>query len=161
MHYSNMAHCCPRRSSLLLLVLVLPAWAGPASAGLGGDAAGVLSDASAMHAGVNAVALRQYDIREIADESRLRVREYLNRDGIVFALDWSGPVMPDLQRLLGPYFEQYSTALAALKSPGLHRSVRIASSGLVVESEVHLRAHTGRAYLPALVPGGVSKADLR
>jgi hypothetical protein len=161
MQYSSMAHCCPRRTSLLLSVLVLPAWAGPACAALGGDAAGVLVDASALHGAVNAVALREYEIREIADESSMRVREYLNRDGIVFAVAWSGPAIPDLRRLLGPYFEEYTTALAALNSPGLHRSVRIASSGLVVESEVHLRAHTGRAYLPALVPGGVSMADLR
>jgi hypothetical protein len=91
----------------------------------------------------------------------MHVREYLNRDGIVFAVAWSGPAMPDLQRLLGPYFEEYTTALTSLKSPGLHRSVRIASSGLVVESEGHLRAYAGRAYLPALVPGGVSVADLR
>ena len=161
MQYSNMIHCSPRRRSLLLMVLALPAWAGPAGAGLGGDAAGVLGDAPAAHAAVSAVALQQYDIREIADESRMRVREYLNRHGTVFAVAWSGPVMPDLKRLLGPYFEQYTTALAALKSPGLHRSVRIASSGLVVESEGHLRAYAGRAYVPALVPGGVSVADLR
>jgi Protein of unknown function (DUF2844) len=166
MQYSNMVHCSPRHCrprhcSLLLAVLVLPAWAGPAFAGLGGDAAGVLGDASALHAAVIAGARQQYDIREIADESSMRVREYLNRDGIVFAVGWSGPVMPDLQRLLGPYFEEYATALAALKSPGLHRSVRIASSGLVVESGGHLRAYAGRAYVPALVPGGVSVADLR
>jgi hypothetical protein len=161
MQYSNMVHCSLRRSSLLLLVLALPAWAAPACAGLGGDAAGVLGDASALHAAVSALSLQQYDIREIAAESRMRLREYLNRDGIVFAVDWSGPVMPDLQRLLGPYFEEYTTALAALKSPGRHRSVRIASSGLVVESGGHLRAYAGRAYLPALVPAGVSMSDLR
>lgn len=161
MQYSNMVHCSLRRGSLLVLVLMLPAWACPAFAGLGDDAAGVLADASALHAAVSAVALRQYDIREITAESTMRVREFLNRDGIVFAVDWRGPVMPDLQRLLGPYFREYTTALAALKSPGLHRSVRIASPGLVVNSGGHLRAYAGRAYLPALVPAGVSMSDLR
>jgi hypothetical protein len=161
MQYSKMVHRSLRRRSLLLLALMLPAWAGPACAGLGGDAAGVLDDASALRAAASAVGLQQYDVREIAAESGMRMREYLNRDGIVFAVGWSGPVMPDMQRLLGPYFEEYTAALAALKSPGLQRSVRIVSSRLVVESEGHLRAYAGRAYLPTLVPAGVPMSDLR
>jgi hypothetical protein len=79
----------------------------------------------------------------------------------VFAVSWTAPVLPDLHRLLGSYFNEYTTALAALNRPGLRRSVRIASSGLVVESAGHLRAYAGRAYLPAFVPAGVQWADLR
>ena len=53
------------------------------------------------------------------------MREYLDRAGNVFAVSWSGPVLPDLQRLLGAHFAQYTAALAALEHPGLHRSVRM------------------------------------
>lgn len=91
----------------------------------------------------------------------MRVREFLNQDGAVFAVSWSGPVLPDLQQLLGPHFAEYSSALAALAHPGLQRSVRVASSGLVVESGGHMRAYAGRAYLPARIPSGVSVAELR
>ena len=90
-----------------------------------------------------------------------RVREFLNRDGVVFAVAWTGPVMPDLQRLLGGSFPAYTAALRALANPGLHRDLRIASSELVVESGGHLRAYVGRAYLPALIPIGTSISDLR
>jgi Protein of unknown function (DUF2844) len=31
----------------------------------------------------------------------------------------------------------------------------------VVESDGHMRAFSGRAYLPALIPAGTSAADLR
>jgi len=76
-------------------------------------------------------------------------------------VSWLGPVMPDLQRLLGENFESFAKGVAALKSPGLKRALRIASSELVVESGGHLRAYAGRAYLPALIPAGASIADLR
>jgi hypothetical protein len=53
------------------------------------------------------------------------------------------------------------TAVAAANRSALKRSPRIATSDLVVESEGHLRAYTGRAYLLALIPVGTSAADLR
>jgi hypothetical protein len=156
-----MAHRSPRQSWLFLSALALSFWGSAACAGLGGDAASVLADAAALHGVVNDVDLPRYDIREVAAEPGTQVREFLNRDGVVFAVSWTAPVLPDLQRLLGSYFKEYATALATLNRPGLHRSVRIASSGLVVESGGHLRAYAGRAYLPALVPAGVPTADLR
>src|ERR1700737_3672320 len=145
---------------LLVIVGINPFWAGPARADLGGNAASVLADGAASKALVNSVIGQQYDIQEINADTGGRVREYLNRDGVVFAVSWAGPVLPDLQRLLGTHFAAYTTALTALDHPGLHRSVRVASSDLVVESGGHLRAYAGRAYLPALIPAGVSAAEL-
>jgi hypothetical protein len=107
------------------------------------------------------VSARQFDIGEITADSSIRVREFLTRSGVVFAVSWSGLVMPDLQLLLGAHYAAYRAELAALNHPGLHRSVRVASSELVVESGGHLRAYAGRAYLPALIPDGVSVTELR
>jgi hypothetical protein len=160
LQYPHMIRRFAKRAAFLLLVALVPPWAGPACAALGGDATGVLADAAALHGAVNALDARQFDIRDIAAEAGMHVREYLNRDGVVFAVSWSGPVLPDLRQLLGDHFKEYTTALAALKHPGLKRAVRIASSGLIVESGGHLRAYAGHAYLPALVPAGVSTADL-
>jgi hypothetical protein len=150
-----------KRSLLLVIVATSPLWVLPARAGLGSDAASVLADGAELHGVVNSVIGQQYDIQEIAAEPGMRVREYLNRNGVVFAVSWTAPVLPDLQLLLGAHFEEYTTALAALNHAGLHRSVRIALSDLVVESGGHLRAYAGRAYLPALIPAGVSVAELR
>jgi hypothetical protein len=133
----------------------------PARAGLGNDAADVLIDSAQMQGVVKSESLQQYDVQVITTETGMRVSEYLNRVGIVFAVTWAGPVPPDLQRLLGSHYADYTTALAALNHPGLHRAVRIESSGLVVESGGHMRAYSGRAYLPALMPAGVAAADLR
>jgi hypothetical protein len=149
------------RSGMLALVAMNALWAGPACAGLGSDAAGVAADGAELHGALSSTSLPQYEIDEITTDTGMRVREYLGRDGVVFAVSWSGPVLPDLQRLLGSHYVEYTTALAALTRPGLHRSVRIASSELVVESGGHLRAYAGRAYLPMRVPAGIATADLR
>jgi hypothetical protein len=148
-------------AAVLFAVLgITPLWVGSAHAALGGDAASVLTDAAELHGAVNTEIRQQYDIQEISAEAGMRVREYLGRDGVVFAVSWSGPVMPDLQRLLGTHFAEYSAALKVLTRPGLQRSVRTASSELIVESGGHLRAYSGRAYLPALIPGGISAAEI-
>jgi hypothetical protein len=149
------------RSGMLALAAMNALWAGSACAGLGSDAAGVVADGTEMHGALIAASLPQYEIEEITTDTGMRVREYLGRDGLVFAVSWSGPALPDLHRLLGTHYVEYTTALAALARPGLHRSVRIASAELVVESGGHLRAYAGRAYLPTLVPAGISTADLR
>ena len=133
----------------------------PAIAALGGDATSVIADAQHMRGALRSTALQEYDIHEITADNGLRVREFLNRVGIVFAVTWDGPVLPDLQTLLGANFAAYKPALAVLKQPGLQRSLRIASRGLVVESGGHLRAYAGRAYLPALIPVVLQAADLR
>jgi hypothetical protein len=151
----------PVQRALLLFVMGNPLWVGSANAGLGGDAASVLADGAELHGVVNSLARQQYDIHEISTETGMQVREYLNANGVVFAVSWSGPVLPDLQQLLGTHFGEYATALAALNHPGQHRSVRVVSSGLIVESGGHLRAYAGRAYLPALIPAGLSAAELR
>jgi hypothetical protein len=147
--------------NLLFAVLGVNAlWVGCAHAALGGDAASVPADAAELHGAVNTEIRQQYDILEISAEGGMRVREYLGRDGVVFAVSWSGPILPDLQRLLGTHFAEYSAALKALTHPGLQRSVRVASSELVVESGGHMRSYAGRAYLPALIPAGVSAAEI-
>ena len=133
-----------------------------AHASLGGDATSVLVDARALHGTVRlSQALLPVQVQEIMTDNGMRVREFLSRDGIVFAVAWQGPAMPDLQRLLAAQFAGYASAVAALERPGLHRSLRIVISGLVVESDAHLRGYNGRAYLPAMIPVDVSIAELR
>jgi hypothetical protein len=153
--------CHMLRALVVLIVGAVPFWAAAAKASLGGDAASVLSDSTALRGVLRTTGLTAYDIHDIDAGTDLRVREFVRRDGTVFALSWSGTVPPDLPRLLGASFEAYAAALAAINHPGVHRSVRVALPGLVVESGGHLRAYSGRAYLPALIPAGIRAVDLR
>jgi hypothetical protein len=146
--------------SLALAFGMTPWCVAPVHAALGGDAASVASDADALHGVIHSTPFQQYDIHEITSDNGMRLREFQNRSGVVFAVVWSGPAMPDLQELLGTNYKAFTAALAANPS-GSRRFLRIATSELVVESEGHMRACSGRAYLPALIPAGMSAADLR
>jgi hypothetical protein len=135
--------------------------AAPAHAGLGKDAADILADSAQMQGLVKSESGQKYDVQVITTATGMRVSEYVNHSGMVFAVAWAGPVPPDLRRLLGSHYADYSAALAAVSHPGLHRTVRIESGGLVVELGGHMRAYSGRAYLPALMPAGVAASELR
>ena len=161
LHNVDMAVRSVARSYPFVLVAIGSLWVGEARACLGGDLTSVLDDAAELHGAVQTSPLQQFEIKEITSDNGMRVREFLNRKGIVFAVTWAGPAAPDLQRLLGTQFAVYTTALTSRTHLGLQRSVRVATPDLVVESVGHLRNFTGRAYLPAMLPTGVSTAELR
>lgn len=140
---------------------LVAAFGSPAWASLGGDLASI--DADAANLGDTQITRFSpaYMVRQIAGESSLDIHEFSNARGVVFAVSWSGPVFPDLRLLLGSYFSRYTDALATLNHAGLHRSVRIDSPPIVVESSGHLRAYHGLAYLPAELPVGVTASELQ
>jgi len=147
---------------LILLAFGLSAgWALPAQAALGGGTDSVVADAAALHGASAVTALQTYDIFEIAAGDGARIREYATHAGVVFAVAWSGPVMPDLHILLGDNFAAYAGALATVDRPGLRRSLRLETAGLVVETGGHMRAYRGRAYLANRLPAGAAVSDLR
>jgi hypothetical protein len=136
-------------------------WAVPACAALGGDAAQIGAEQQALHGSLAVISTNLYDVEEISTDSGLTIREYVNAHGKIFAVAWSGPVPPDLRQLFGPYYAEYTAALLKLQPLGRHRAVRISSPTLIVELTGQMRLHTGRAYLPAMLPAGVPLAELR
>ena len=73
----------------LPLILLLP-WMGPVHAALGSDANSVAADSVTLQGAVRTTGLLQYDVHEISGAGQLRVREYVTRQGQVFAVSWSG-----------------------------------------------------------------------
>ncbi|HEX9139914.1 MAG TPA: DUF2844 domain-containing protein [Steroidobacteraceae bacterium] len=134
-------------------------WGTAAQAALGGDAGSVQADVAAAGALARTTELPQYVQQEYL-AGGVRVREYLDHEGTVFAVSWMGPVMPDMRALLGVHFAAYTAALAALTDRGSRRSLRLALPGVVVESSGHMRAFAGRAYFPEQLPSGVALAEL-
>jgi hypothetical protein len=141
----------------LLGVLALQA---PALAHLGGDADSVNADRDAMHAQLRSTAMQLYSLHEIDTPAGTVVHEYTTQPGTVFAVTWQGPLPPDLAQLFGNYYKQYQNAAAAQSRPGMHRQLNIATPDFVVESTGRMRSFRGKAYVPSLVPAGVSVADL-
>lgn len=90
------------------------------------------------------------------------VREYVSSAGTVFGIAWSGTTMPDLPTLLGAYFTQYDSARVAERTARPGRGpVNVQLPGLVVRSGGHMGAFSGQAYLPQLLPAGVTAADIQ
>jgi hypothetical protein len=131
-----------------------------AHASLGGDSASIASDAAGIRAVDIVTSTQGYDVYAITAVSGMRIWEFTDRTGRVFAVSWSGPVTPDLSRLLGTSFAPYTAALANIAHRPLHRVVRVVTPTLVVESGGHMRAFSGRAYLPALLPAGMPVSDV-
>jgi hypothetical protein len=142
--------------SLALLAAVI---APPALAALGGTEASVKADQRHLHATLSTAATSRYTVHELATPARSTVREYAAPSGVVFGVAWEGASYPDLRQLLGPYFQQYADALAKRRT---RRSpVTVTLPGLVVQAGGHMRAFTGKAWLPRELPAGVVSGDIR
>lgn len=150
----------PAGGTLTALLLATVCCATPAWAGLGGDIASIEADRAALKGALTTAPSGGYEIRTIATAGGGLVREYLRGDGTVFAVSWHAPTIPDLRVLLGSYYERYARGAAAASHAGGHRHFAVRQPGLVVESSGRLRAFSGRAWDPQLLPKNFSAADI-
>jgi hypothetical protein len=132
---------------------------GMASATLGEPEASVQGDVQELRGSIKEADHGSYRVHEIQLPSGTVVREYAGVDGIVFAVTWQGPFMPNLRQTLGRYFDAYAAAAKAGHAD--HRHLQVQQSDLVVQVSGHMRAFTGRAYLPQAIPAGVSLEGLQ
>jgi hypothetical protein len=138
-----------------LLVMLAP---HAARATLGEPETTVASDVAELKGSVKSTQLTNYRVHEIQLPSGTVLREFATPGGSVFAVAWSGPSMPNLQQTLGSYF---NTFVAAAKSPhGGHHVLQVQQDNFVMQSSGHMRAFSGRAYLPHAIPAGVSLDEL-
>jgi hypothetical protein len=134
--------------------------AAPAFAALGGDTASVLADRDLAKGTLQISSAAGYSVHEITTPLGTTVREYLTPDGKVFGLGWRGPFMPNLHQLLGAYSAQYEQAAAAPHAGG-HRHLSVELPTLIVHSNGRMRAFYGRAWVPGLIPQGISADDIK
>jgi hypothetical protein len=103
----------------------------------------------------------RYTTRSSTLESGTVVSEYATAAGLVFAVAWEGPTLPDLNSLLGSYFPTFrEKADASRASRNVGTPFRIDSEGLVVHSSGRMRNFSGYAYAPDLIPAGVNISDI-
>jgi hypothetical protein len=144
-------------------VLVTGQALSPARAGLGDTVASVQADRVSAKGQLRARSGAGYSVQEITAGTGTVIREYVSPAGVVFAVSWSGPAMPNLQQILGTYFAQYRSTVATqhtnAERPG-HNHVEVRAPTLVVHSGGHMRQFSGIAYVPSLVPPNLSISDL-
>jgi hypothetical protein len=133
-------------------------WSCVASATLGEAETSIGAEPQLASASIREMMRGSYRVHEIQQPSGTVIREYSGLDGKVFAVTWHGPFLPNLRQTLGSYFEQYAAAAPAGRQDRNHLQVR--QSNLVVQVGGHMRAYSGRAYLPEALPGGVTMGDL-
>jgi hypothetical protein len=131
----------------------------PALASLGGNANSVEADRAQMNAAIQVQQHDTYTVQEVRAPGGTVVNEFVSPEGKVFAVAWHGQFPPQMQQILGSYFQQYTAALQAQQMHYGHRPLNIQTPDLVVQTGGHMRAYNGRAYLPDSLPRGVT-ADL-
>jgi hypothetical protein len=130
-----------------------------ANATLGEAESSVALDSQQLQSSVKMSERGTYRVHELQLASGTLVREFAAPNGTVFAVAWKGPSLPNLRQTLGRYFDSY-TAGAEANRLG-HTHMQFEQDGLVVEASGHMRAFTGRAYLPQAVPAGTSLDEVR
>ncbi|HEY6457602.1 MAG TPA: DUF2844 domain-containing protein [Steroidobacteraceae bacterium] len=145
--------------SLALACLLFQGLPQPARAALGGTADTVESDRLSMKALTRPVPTGALRKEELQLPSGTVVTEYLGSTGLVYAVTWHGPSLPNLQLILGNYFANLKTA--ARQPVVRRRLVRVNSPDIVIESGGKTRAFAGRAWLPTMLPPGVTAADIQ
>jgi len=143
------------RVLLAFLLMAMPAWAA-----LGDTAPSVLADQARMKGSLRSVDAKTYVMHEITASDGTVVREFVSPGGVVFGVAWEGQFPPDLEQLLGPYYEQAKQAVQGQQRRG-RAPISIETPGLVVYQTGRTRNFHGQAYIPQLIPQGVSASDIR
>jgi hypothetical protein len=145
-----------KRKLVVTAIAVLPSVA--CFAALGGDVTTVQADQAHMRAQRQITQSARYSVHAMTAETGTNVREFVSPDGKVFGVAWDGPAHPDLEQLLGSYYEEFRQSLPTHR---VHHPLTIRTGNIVVQSGGHMRALFGRAYIPGMVPQDVQIEEIK
>lgn len=144
------------------------AWAlalscSPSWAVLGGDVASVQADQLRMRATRQTTnAVQGGTVHEIRMPDGSSIREFVNAQGIVYAVAWSTRLKPDFTQMLGRHAADFDAGVSAQsQKPGLQRSAAVDRGDLVVHSAGRPGAFVGRAWLKSQLPLGTRSDAVR
>ncbi len=139
---------------LVMLLGSSPSWAV-----LGEYENSVATDQQHMHAQLRGITHAAYSVQQLTSPDGKTIKEYVAPSGKVFGVSWQGSAMPDLQQLLGSYFQQLQQASRSRKKHGGPFVVR--TKDFVLVSGGHMRWYHGAAYVPSLLPANVTAEVVR
>lgn len=106
-------------------------------------------------AAADATATANYSVTQSTLDNGTVVREYSDSSGTVFAVSWNGPFLPDLRTLLGAHFDTLRSEAAKTPKAG-HSQLAVDRPDVVIVSNGHMRAFSGKAWIPDALPAGFS-----
>ncbi len=142
------------------IALLLCVCSSSASAGLGSTPASLGPSSGSSAATVASLRGATYTDQKTTLDSGTEVHEYLNAEGIVFAVSWSGPFLPDLKELLGTHFESLLDQSRKQAGRG-HSHVGVRHDDVIIYSGGRMGAFEGKAWAPALLPAGFDIINIR
>jgi hypothetical protein len=101
-----------------------------------------------------------YRLHTITSADGTVVREFVSPEGKVFGIAWQAPHMPNMAQLLGANMTVLEQSLEGRKGRRGAPLV-VQTPKLAFVSGGHMRFYIGRAYVPDLVPSGVSAEVVR
>lgn len=103
-----------------------------------------------------------FKVRESIIPGGTVLHEYVNADGIVFAVSWHGPSHVDPTKTLGRYTQEATEAHQEHRRRVIARQAiaRVETENIVSERSGHMGDLRGLAYVPALLPAGVTEREL-
>jgi hypothetical protein len=99
-----------------------------------------------------------YSVLDTTLATGTRVRQYVSASGVVFAVTWTGPFLPELQGLLGKYFDAMQAESARTTRAG-RSHMAINHREVVINLGGHMRAFEGEAWIPAQMPADFTVDD--
>jgi len=155
MHFLHPIGSVPMKTLLIALLL---GYASTCAAGLGDSPARFGKHVAAARTTAVSAGPASYTDLEKTLDSGTSVHEYLDLNGTVFAVSWSGPFLPDLKEMLGAHFD---TMVAAQRQRrGGSSPIVVTRDDVVIISGGHVGAFEGKAWIPAKLPAGFKPADL-
>jgi hypothetical protein len=146
--------------SVLLIFLVLFCYSAKAELGAAPNVFSNKTEGRKSQALAVATPQLSYRISESVLTTGTTVREYIGANGIVFAVTWNGPFLPDLQNLLGKHFDTMRTEAARVPRAG-HSQLQIVRPEVSIYSGGHMRAFIGRAWIASEFPADFKQDDIQ
>ncbi|RYZ87183.1 MAG: DUF2844 domain-containing protein [Proteobacteria bacterium] len=143
-----------------LLFVFATAGSSWAHAALGERSTSVKQDVTSLKAAQKvSTSKNDYTIHEMVADGNT-IKEFSNRDGLVFAVSWRGISKPDLSILFGSYYGEYMASIDRAEKQHGRRSVSVQTNRMVVKRGGRMRDQRGFAVVPSLVPEGLSLEGL-
>jgi hypothetical protein len=123
------------------------------------DSTAAQSKLAARSLAATSASVPVYTVIQSTLDSGTVVREYTDANGVVFAVSWKGPTLPDLRTLLGDKFT-VMTSTAAKRPKAGHSQLAVEQSDVVIVSNGHMRAFAGQAWIPSALPAGFDTSTI-